>query len=175
MKSAIQWVNRHLAGFTGWLMLGMMLLLIADVIGRAIGLPFQGIAELSVFVMMIVIYLGFSRCEERNEHVSLEFAVNMLPRRGKTIMLAIGQALAVLTIGFLLYAVVMDALDSYATNSSIEGTFEIPYWPTKFIMVLGMVFFVLQGIVNLASAIRRISHPDDASDEKAEATDYIHH
>ncbi|MBE0531445.1 MAG: TRAP transporter small permease subunit [Rhodospirillales bacterium] len=162
MTKFVHWANRHLAGFTGWLMVVMMLLLIADVIARGAGAPLQGMAELSVFVMMIVVYLGFARCEEKGEHVSLEFALNVMPLRARLLMLAISQLIAVVTICLLFYGVVTDAWSSFLTNSAIEGTIEIPLWPTKFVMVVGMVFFVLQGIVNLGNAIRRFRQKDDA-------------
>ena len=155
MTKFVHWVNRHLAGFTGWLMVVMMLLLIADVVARGAGTPLQGMSELSVFVMMIVVYLGFARCEEKGEHVSLEFALNAMPARARLLMIAVSQLIAVVTICLLFYAVATDAWSSFLTGTAIEGTVEIPLWPTKFVMVVGMVFFVLQGIINLGNAIRR--------------------
>jgi len=160
MTKFVHWANRHLAGFTGWLMVVMMLLLIADVVSRGVGKPLQGMAEMSVFVMMIVVYLGFARCEEKGEHVSLEFALNAMPLRARLLMMAVSQLIAVITIGLLFYAVVTDAWSSFLTGTAIEGTFEIPLWPTKFIMVIGMVFFALQGIVNMGNAIRRFRQND---------------
>lgn len=160
MTKFVHWANRHLAGFTGWLMVVMMLLLIADVVSRGVGKPLQGMAEMSVFVMMIVVYLGFARCEEKGEHVSLEFALNAMPLRARLLMMAASQLIAVITIGLLFYAVVTDAWSSFLTGTAIEGTFEIPLWPTKFIMVIGMVFFALQGIVNMGNAIRRFRQND---------------
>ena len=171
MTELIHWVNRHLAGFTGWLMVVMMLLLIADVLSRGIGTPLQGMAEMSVFVMMIVVYLGFARCEEKGEHVSLEFALNAMPLRARLLMMAASQLIAVITISLLFYAVVTDAWSSFLTGTAIEGTFEIQLWPTKFIMVVGMVFFALQGIVNLGNAIRRF-RKNDASPQ-AHGTDFL--
>lgn len=171
MTKLIHWVNRHLAGFTGWLMVVMMLLLIADVVSRGVGTPLQGMAEMSVFVMMIVVYLGFARCEEKGEHVSLEFALNAMPLRWRLLMMAASQLIAVITIGLLFYAVVTDAWSSYLTGTAIEGTFEIQLWPTKFVMVVGMVFFVLQGIVNLGNAIHRF-RKNDASPQ-THGTDFL--
>lgn len=165
MRKWVHRANHLLAGFTGWLMLAMMLLLIADIAFRTVNLPLPAIAEMSVFVMMIVIYLGFARCEEYEEHVKLEFALNLLPFRGRSMLIALSQLLAVGTIGLLFYAVTTDAWDAFVTNSSIEGIVDLPIWPTKFIMVVGMVFFMLQGILNLGKAIRRMKQADEVEDE----------
>ena len=162
MRKWVHTVNQFLSGLAGWLMFAMMMLLVADVITRSFNMPLLLMAELSVFVMMIVIYLGFSRCEEHGEHVRLEFAVNALPKRFRPIVNSTSQFLAVAVIGLMLYAVTGDAWSSYLTGSAIEGTVDMPIWPTKFVMVVGMVFFLLQGIVNLIDPIGRSGEADHA-------------
>ncbi len=62
MKAFLHKANRLLAGVAGWLMLAMMVLLNIDIVFRSMDMPLHGLAELSVFVMMIVFYLGLSRC-----------------------------------------------------------------------------------------------------------------
>ena len=163
MRKLVHRANHLLAGFAGWLMLAMMLLLVADIIGRAIDMPLQLMAELSVFVMMVVIYLGFARCEEHSEHVGLEIVINYLPAKARNVMLIVSQLLAVGTIGLLFYAVMTDAWSAFLTNSSIEGIVDLPIWPTKFIMVVGMIFFLLQGVINLADTVRRNRHEEPES------------
>jgi len=149
MKEWVHKVNQFLSALAGWLMFAMLMLLIVDVVSRSFGKPLLLMAELSVFVMMIVIYLGFSRCEEQHEHVRLEFVVNALPKRVRPKVRAATNFLAVAVIALLFYAVTRDAWSSFITGSAIEAMVDIPIWPTKFVMVVGMLFFLLQGIVNL--------------------------
>ena len=110
MQKLMSKLNGFLSGFTGWLMLAMMLMLVADFVARLFGLPLQDMAQMSVFVMMIVIYLGFSRGEEMHDHVALEFVTDKLPRGPRRRLLQIAQVLAVLTVAILLYAVAGNAL-----------------------------------------------------------------
>ncbi len=160
MKRFVNKANHLLAGFAGWLMLAMMLLLITDILFREIGMPLQGMAELSVFVMMIVIYLGFARCEEHREHVGLEFVLLMLPQKPRRILVAVSQLVAAGTIGLMFYAVTTDAWSAFETGDAIEGLVDLPIWPTKFVMVVGMVFFFLQGLINLGDEVRRLTQKD---------------
>jgi TRAP-type C4-dicarboxylate transport system permease small subunit len=153
MKVFLHKANRLLAGFAGWLMLAMMILLVIDIVFRSMDMPLHGIAELSVFVMMIVIYLGLSRCEEYSEHVGLEFAINKLSNKARRVTVAAAQFLAVAAVGLMFYAVTTDAWSAFETKSSIEGLVDLPIWPTKFVMVVGMVFFLLQAIINLVDSI----------------------
>ncbi len=154
MRIMLHRINQWLSGFCGWLLLAMMLLLTADIVGRTIGRPIQGMSELSVFVMMVVVYLGLARCEEHGEHVNLEFAKNLLPPRPRRATEVLAAVLALLTSAILLYAVAANAWASYVTNESMEGTVELFTWPVKFIMVVGLVFYVLQTLTNLRDMLR---------------------
>lgn len=160
MKTFFHKINQLLSGFCGWLMLAMMILLVVDIIGRTAGKPLQGMAELSVFVMMIVIYLGLARCEEHREHVGLELIVNVLPRAVRPKLLFLSQLLAVVTVGLLLYAVFENAMASFQNNESIEGTVELRIWPVKFFMVVGLVFFLIQTIRHMLDAAKRMTKKD---------------
>ncbi|MBP1718125.1 MAG: hypothetical protein H6Q43_1563 [Deltaproteobacteria bacterium] len=154
MRKFTHKVNQVLAGFCGWLMLAMMLLLVLDVVTRLIGRPMQGMAELSVFVMMVVIYLGLARCEERREHVGLELLRNFLPATKRRALDWINALFAILTVGIFSYAVIDNAIFSFLRNESIEGTVELPIWPTKFIIVVGIVFYLIQTFLNWVDAAK---------------------
>jgi TRAP-type C4-dicarboxylate transport system permease small subunit len=152
MRKIIHTINQVLSGFCGWLMLAMMLLLVLDVITRLIGRPMQGMAELSVFVMMVVIYLGLSRCEEHKEHVKLDLLRNFLPPPKRGVLDRTNALLAIVTVGIFAYAIIDNALFSFRRNESLEGTVELPIWPTKFIIVIGVVFFFFQAFLTWLDA-----------------------
>lgn len=149
MQRVISALNAMLSAFTGWLMLAMMLILVADFIARLFGFPLQDMAQLSVFVMMVVIYLGFARCEEHREHVALEFMTNALPDGARRRVLFLAQVLSVIAIALLFWAVFNNAAKAYRTGEAIAGAMQIPTWPTKFLMVIGTGVFLLQAALNL--------------------------
>lgn len=164
MRVLVHRINQFLSGLAGWLMVVMMSLLVTDVVFRSFGRPLLLMAELSVFVMMIVIYLGFSRCEEQREHVRLEFVVKALPPRHKPKVLFLANLLAVLVIALLFYAVTRSAWSTFQTGSAIAGAVDIPIWPTQFIMVIGMGVFLLQSIVNLFTPTAEQTEADRVPD-----------
>jgi TRAP-type C4-dicarboxylate transport system permease small subunit len=104
--------------------------------------------------MMVVVYLGLARCEEHMEHVNLEIAKNLLPPRPRRATEILAAVLALVTAALLLYAVAANAWAAYATNESLEGTVELFTWPVKFIMVVGLVCYVLQTFVNIREMVR---------------------
>jgi TRAP-type C4-dicarboxylate transport system permease small subunit len=155
MKTFFHKVNRTLSTFTGWLMLAMMVLLVTDIVSRTISRPLQGMAELSVFVMMVVIYLGQARCEEFKDHVNLELVKNALPPNLRRVLELIVYLLALGTVSLLLYAVFLNALSSYQSKESIGGTVELHIWPVKFIMVVGLLFFWIQTLINTVDTAKQ--------------------
>ena len=161
MQRTISKINNWLSAITGWLMLAMMGILLIDVLWRSVFRPLQGMAEISVFVMMVVVYLGFSRCEEHHDHVRLEFLQHMVGRRIRLMMIILARLLAALTVLALGYAVATDAWTSYLTNDSIEGMISLPIWPTKFAMVIGMIVFSIQIVLNIFKPVHPITLPPE--------------
>ena len=157
MKHFCHQVNQIFSGFCGWLMLAMMILLVIDIISRSFAKPIQGMAELSVFVMMIAIYLGMARCEENKEHVALEFVLNYLPAAKRRTADLLTSLLAVGSAGILLYAVLLNAINSFQTNESLEGTVELAIWPVKFVMVIGLIFFLIQTIIHSVEEAKKLN------------------
>lgn len=137
-------------------MLAMMILLVIDIITRSYFKPIQGMAVMSVFVMMVVIYLGLARCEEHKEHVNLEIVANALQPPLRRLMGLLSYILALGTVGLLLYSVLVNAVAAYQSHESLEGTVELPLWPVKFIMVVGLVFFFFQTLVNAIDAAKKL-------------------
>ena len=161
MKNLVHRINRILAGFAGWLMIAMMLLLVVDIVGRAINMPLQLMAELSVFVMMIVIYLGFPRCEEHGEHVGLEIVANQLPPRGRAVMAVVSQTLgrwdhlpAVLCGHHRCMVGVQDQQFHRRHRRPADLADQIHHGGSAW------SFFVLQGLINLGNAVRRLRDGD---------------
>jgi TRAP-type C4-dicarboxylate transport system permease small subunit len=172
MKRLTHKINQVLSGFCGWLMLAMMILLVTDIVARTMRKPLQGMAELSVFVMMIVIYLGLARCEEHKEHVNLEIVLNALPPLPRRIMEAFSYLLALGTVGLLFYAVGANAIHSYLSNEAIEGTVEMHIWPIKFIMVIGLLFFLVQTLLNVVEKFKHLKTPVDKT-ESISSDDFL--
>lgn len=151
--------NVFLSYVGGWLLFGMMLLLVIDVIWRNFFTPLHALIELSVFAMMIIIYLGLAACEENDEHVRLEFFIMMLP---KGLRLANGYFVGVLNViatAILFYAVYRSGVTAYIRGEATPGNVTFPLWPVKILMIAGMAFFVIEAIRSLL-----LPKKDDESD-----------
>ena len=139
MRKVFHKINGFLSAFAGWLMLLMMALLLLDVISRGIDKPFQGIAEMSVFVMMVVIYFGLARCEEYDENVRIEILLHWLPWKYRKGLLLIINIVQTLVVGIFLFEMVRNTLVAYRTQEAVAGTVQLPIWPIKILIVIEVV------------------------------------
>lgn len=144
MRQILIKINGFIAAFCGWLMLLMSLLLLLDVCARLIDKPLKGMAELSVFCMMIVVYLGLAHCQERNEHVSLELLTEFLSPRKARILKSISLFLVLVGVSLLFFSIYKDAVHSYLNKEMLTGAVEFVIWPVKFIMLFGTFLFWIQ-------------------------------
>jgi TRAP-type C4-dicarboxylate transport system permease small subunit len=150
MNRIIHYLSSFNTGLTylgGWLLFGMMIVLIVDVVARVLFTPLHAMVELSVIAMMIIVYLGLSACEEHGDHVQLEFLSASLPPKLAKIVNGVVSVLNTLAIMVLAYAIILSAIVAYQRNEATMGNVTILLWPVKFIMVIGVVAFVIQSIV----------------------------
>ncbi|MBP1779269.1 MAG: dctQ7 [candidate division NC10 bacterium] len=161
MRTLFHKTNQTLSAFCGWLMLIMMLLLVVDIVSRTFHQPIYGLAEGSVFVMMITIYLGMARCEENREHVRLELGLDALPSRVRRPFESGVFGIELLTILIFLYAVVLDFLKAYQTGESVlGGTMEFSLWPIKVFTVIGLVFYLVELVFKNVQGLQGPSRTD---------------
>jgi TRAP-type C4-dicarboxylate transport system permease small subunit len=154
MKNLFHKINQVLSAFSGWLMFFMMVLLILDIVSRGVGKPFQGIAEMSVFVMMIVIYLGLARCEENDENVRIEIFLIRMPWTVRKYFLLFIDLIQIGVIGAFFVEMVKNTLVAYRTHEAIAGTVQLPIWPVKVFIVIGLFFYFTQIIINALAHLR---------------------
>lgn len=139
--------NKAMAWLCGLLMVVMMMLLVLDCASRIIDVPLAGMSELSVFVLIIVTYLGLSGSEELGQHVRVEFVLSKLSLRTRRVVEWIVSVLEILTVGLMLVGVWINALKSFRTGEAVTGAIQLPLWPVKWIMVAGLALYLLQVVV----------------------------
>lgn len=125
----------------------MAALLVVDVTFRALLEPIQIIPELSVFAMMITIYLGLADCERRGEHICIELFHQERNRDCPHVFIRLRQFLTIIGVVVLLYAMLVNGLGSYFSGEGTEGMVTIKIWPIKLIMIVGAVVFLFETLL----------------------------
>jgi TRAP-type C4-dicarboxylate transport system permease small subunit len=157
MERILSRLNRLFAELCGWFLIVVMVLLISDFVSRGISLPLVGVAEIAVFVMISVVFLGLGHCEEQKGHVRVEAVLVRLPPKARGLLNLFCYLLGGATIGVTLYAVVGNAVDAFWENEAIAGPTPLPTYPVKFVMVVSLALYLVQLCMNALEQARDIS------------------
>ena len=148
VKHILKSINHFLAESSGWLLMVIMTLLIIDFMGRAFSKPIQGLSELSIFVLVAAVYFGMSNCEESYGHIRVKILVSKLPKKVGKFLNIFAYALAIITIFICIWAIGLDAIDSFISKEKVAGTLPMVIYPAKFTVVIGTFFYLIQLVSN---------------------------
>jgi len=154
MRHFLKAVNHFLAEIGGWLVMILMILLIADFVGRAFSRPMQALGTLSVYTLVAAVYFGIPHCEEEYGHVRVEILLNRLPKNVAKYLNIFAYTVAVVTVFICCWAISENAIGSFLSQEKEPGTFPIVLYPAKFTVAIGIFFYLLQLISNLINQFK---------------------
>ena len=154
---------RSLALAGGWVIVGLMLYTVADVILRYIfNQPFSGSIEVTEFAMSAIVFLGIAWCGWLGGHVAVDILERPLenPRlRFVPVILTLASAVLFAAIAWL---TVDEAL---STMSRVSNMMRWPHYPFQFIVALGSAMYA---IVLLIQSVRMLSKREGGSQNVAQ-------
>lgn len=157
-------INKRLSELCGILLFIIMILLTINVVARETGNAIEGLSNLSVLVLISVVYLGLSTTEQYKQHASVEILDYRLNKKNKRVVDVMIDFIKLVTIIIFLYATYDDFIFSFQSKESFVDVVSIPIWPSKLALIIGLFFFALQIILHLLRAIIGPNYNDDQSD-----------
>ena len=153
--------TRWLHYVSGALILSMMLMTVANILGRWLfNRPVRGTIELTEIGMVAIVFLGLSYAQVREDHIRVDLLYNALGRVGRKIL-----GLFAATVSFVTILVMAWRLFDY--SGVVEGSgrttssLAIPLYPVVWIAVAGSVVYLL-GIA-VTALYRARGNPDAQS------------
>lgn len=167
----------------GWMMILLMILLVVDFAGRGVpstvrmfgeilgstGLvalseaswlqPMSVLADLSVFFMIIAVYLGLALCEERGQHVGIEIADTVLKGKTRQAVKVLSYLLQAVIVCVMVYALYKNTMRSFTRNEAVSGLVALNLWPVKACALFGLVLYCIQVFVELGIRVRVFLNP----------------
>ncbi|AXF55204.1 TRAP transporter small permease [Salicibibacter kimchii] len=136
-------VTRALQFVSNLLLFGIMLLIPLDVIGRYFfNRPVTGALELTELATGTLVFLSLAITHYYNEHVSVDFIVDKMPKRARNVLLTIIEFVI-----FILLIVMMTQLFSnalqYIDRGTTSGDLSIPVYPFIMLAAISVLVFAL--------------------------------
>lgn len=161
MSGILNVINKRLSELCGILLFIIIILLMVNVVSREVGYPIEGLSNLSVLVLISVVYLGLSTTEQTNQHAAVELLENKVSKKTKRWLDIFINIIKLLTIVIFFYASINNLMFSIETNEGFADVVHIPLWPSKLALLVGLFFFALQILVNLLKVMIDPNYADD--------------
>ena len=119
----------------------------------------------SYYYMVIVTFLPLALAQVLNEHVSVDILFEICPEWLKPWLQRFADLLTMLVIGVFCAAMVRSAIRQTASSEySRTGLFDLPIWPARWIVPLGLAAMLLVLIAQLTNALSHKAGPSIGDD-----------
>ena len=157
-EKSIRSISRSLNIVGGVFLMIMMLLTVANIIGRAAYGPILGTPEIVGFALVIVVGFGLAYTAVRDGHVTVELLVTRFPQRVQAIINIVTSLL-----GIGVFALIAWQSAMYGWRQSLLGEYapvlKFPIPPLRYIFVFGCIVLCLALALHLyksiAAAVRK--------------------
>ncbi len=128
----------------------MMLAITFDVVVRGItGASMPGVFELSETVLVAAVFLGMAYTGATNGHIAVDLVTERLPRSVSRWVITFAWAATAGILTWMIYATGMRAIASTESNEARMGLVNWPVWPSRWLIVIGLVAMLLIAIANV--------------------------
>lgn len=151
MRQAIDQLSSAFAVAAASCVLVMMLLTGADIAIRwTTGRSLAGAQEVTESLMVALVYLGLAFALKRREHVSVSIFTSSLPVRVAAGVRLVGLAIMVLIVAWMLWRTGLQAWKSYQIGEVRFGLLQVPIWPARAAIPIGLAAFLFQALTDVA-------------------------
>ncbi len=117
---------------------------LADIIFRAINLPLHGTKEIVANSVVMIVFLQVGFAIRSRSMLGADFLIHLFGPRTRRLLAAAGFLLGAAFFIILFKGAIDPALRSFANGEfDGEGAMRVPVWPTRFTILLGSAFAVI--------------------------------
>jgi len=133
-------LSRGLVGIAGVCIVIMLVLVVCDVLSRAVfNVAVPGIDTIvASYLMVAAIFLPLAMLQILEENIAVDVFREMVPPVVQKLFDIVGHLLTLVFYGLLAWLYAKVALESYEIREFVTGTWDVPIWPARIIMPLGL-------------------------------------
>jgi TRAP-type C4-dicarboxylate transport system permease small subunit len=140
-----------------WIVL-MMLLIVADVIGRSVfNQPVTGTSEIIRNSIVGITFLQMTHVLKNGRHIRTTLLLDKVSQKWKMVMNGFAYLIGLVLFILLVSQSWEPMLEAYRTGDyEGEGALKVPTWPARFLVLLGSLVMALQFAILLYGSIRNL-------------------
>lgn len=167
MTGIVRGIERNflkLAVINGFLTLLMMLVIVADIIGRGFfNKPISGANELATLFLVALIFIGMAAAQVRQQHYNVDLIYGLFPPRAKRVCDTINSLAAMGFAGLLAWLTIEGAWTSFEKGEASYAVIAFPIWPSRFVLAFGLTCLAVQFLFDV---LRNLGLIDDYQDHE---------
>ncbi len=150
--------TRALVAVAAFLVFVLMIYITADVAGRYLAnSPMPATYEIGETFLVIIAFLTFAYVQARKSHMRLEVLSQYLGARGQAMLDIFAYLIGLFLFTLIIWQGWGWAWESWQLKDYMQGVFKIPYYPSKFALVVGAFFLWGQFVIDLIRRIGQLS------------------
>jgi TRAP-type C4-dicarboxylate transport system permease small subunit len=145
----------------GAALFGMMIMVTMDVIGRKLSMPVPGAFEASEQLMVVVFSFPLAEVSLKKGNIVFELLSRKLSPRVKRRIDIIGNLVGLFLFAPLTYQAWVVAHKMYSMGEYRQGIIDVPIWPFRILIAVGLSVFVYELVVSWIKAERKMRSKED--------------
>lgn len=132
------------------LIMAIMFSTAADVTARQVtGSSIAGVVEYSEVLMVGLIFLGLAYAQRTGAHIGVDLVTERLPARVAHGVRSVGLVIAMVVITIMAWQTLEVALRSVQSGEYRFGLVQVPIWPARLLIPIGLTALLLELAVSL--------------------------
>lgn len=136
-------------------LVGMMLLTVADVVGRFFKYPIFGSVEVVGFLAAIVVAAALPYTYKKDGHVGVEILLRLLPEKQQLLVKILTRLLSLLLFSMITWQMFLYAQDIYETGE-VSMNLEFPIYYIVYLLAVGLLIFSATIVTSVFSDIKQL-------------------
>ncbi|MGI5825184.1 MAG: TRAP transporter small permease [Bacillota bacterium] len=134
-----------------WTVIIMAALLIFNAVGRTMfGFSIAAITEITVYLMMILTFIGLSNAARKGKHIIMSAVLDLVPFKPRKFMMVLGDVVTIVFLAVMVYLTANYTVFVYETQRMLVAM-NVPMWTLMIPMPIGCALGLYQYVLTLIS------------------------
>ena len=149
---------------------GIAVVMLAQAAGRELGYLVRGADDIVAWLCAATAFLALGHTFRRGELVRVGLVIDRLPARPRRAVAIAALALALVFVGYMLYAVLRFVYESWKFNEVAQGLIQIPIWIPQMSFAAGSLIFFIAVLDEFVVLVRGGKPAYEAAEESRRAS-----
>ncbi|WP_353987545.1 TRAP transporter small permease [Ruicaihuangia caeni] len=149
----------NVMGFAaGVVILALTFITVVDVTLRKTGGSLPGAVEWSEVLLVFAVFLAFGSAQVTGDHVSTSVLTSRLGPNSRRLLRGVAAIIGIAAVVVMIVVATQSAMNSIAVGEYRFGIAQVPIWPARVIIVVGLVVFLFEYV---RTTVRQFRDPMD--------------